>query len=134
MRIFWPLFILIPGLCLEVEYFSKKTNPGVLVPGGILTTIGLLFMFEIITRWRYMGKTWPVFILAVAIGLFQFYYFGNRERSVLISSMILLAISLFSFASITIGRVLIFFRRYLGIPALLVIAGVIILFSGNKKE
>jgi len=46
----WPMFILIPGLVFELGYFSNRSNPGLLVPGGILTTLGLLFLFEILTK------------------------------------------------------------------------------------
>ncbi|MGL5353399.1 MAG: hypothetical protein ACRDA5_08725, partial [Clostridium sp.] len=80
---FWPLFVLVPGLCFEYAYFSKRQFPGLLVPGGILTTIGLLFIFETITRWRFSGITWGIYPLAVAIGLFQLYLFGGRKKELL---------------------------------------------------
>ena len=39
----WFLCVLIPGLYFEMNYFQTRKNPGQLVPGGILTVIGLLF-------------------------------------------------------------------------------------------
>lgn len=46
----WFLCVLIPGLYFEMNYFQTRKNPGQLVPGGILTVIGLLFCFEILTE------------------------------------------------------------------------------------
>ena len=36
----WPIFVLFLGLSFEAGYFSRGREPGLLVPGGILTTIG----------------------------------------------------------------------------------------------
>ena len=38
-----------PRTYFEMNYFQTRKNPGQLVPGGILTVIGLLFCFEILT-------------------------------------------------------------------------------------
>lgn len=96
----WPLFILIPGLIFELSYFTSGRNPGLLVPGGILTTIGLLFFFETFTNWNYSEYTWPVYPLSVAIGLFQLYLFDGRPSGLLIPVFILGTVSVVSFVSI----------------------------------
>lgn len=67
----WPLFVLVPGLTFEYYHYRVAQVPGFLVPGGILTVIGLLFFFETFTGWRFTEYTWPVYILAVAAGLAQ---------------------------------------------------------------
>ncbi len=59
----WPLFLLIPGLMFELSYFGSRRNPGVLVPGGILTVYSVFFYFNIITGWNFMDNLWPVFLL-----------------------------------------------------------------------
>lgn len=87
----WPLFILVPGLSMELDYFANRnTNKvGELVPGGILTILGLFFYFNIFTNFQYMHILWPIFILAPAFGLFQLYFFGKRERGLLVPIRIL---------------------------------------------
>lgn len=85
----WPLIVLGIGLAFELSYFIKRKNAGILVPGGILTTIGILFFFEVMTGWRYSGYTWPIYILAVAIGFFQLYIFGGRRRGVFIAFVVM---------------------------------------------
>lgn len=134
MSTLWPLFVLIPGLCFEYAYFRTRKNPGLLVPGGILTTIGLLFLFEVFTGWRFAGKTWPIYILAVAIGLFQLYMFGGRQKALLIPISILTAVALSSIWAMTFGHAFRWFRRSLGLPILLVLIGIIILFSGKQNS
>jgi uncharacterized membrane protein HdeD (DUF308 family) len=92
----WPLFILIPGLSMELDYFANRSpnKVGELVPGGILTILGLFFYFNIFTNFSYMDLLWPIFILAPAFGLFQLYIFGKRERGLLIPVGILSVIGL----------------------------------------
>lgn len=92
----WPLFLLIPGLIFESSYFLRRKDPGLLVPGGILTTYGLLFYINEIYGWSWMSDLWPIFPLGVAIGLFQLYLFGGKERALLIPVGILGGFSLFS--------------------------------------
>lgn len=89
----WPIFVLGPGIAFEWSYFSTRRSPGLLVPGGILTTLGLLFFFEANTYWYFSDYTWPIYILAPAVGLFQLYWFGKRERGLLIPVGILTAIA-----------------------------------------
>ena len=91
----WPLFLLIPGILFELSYFIYRKDAGLLVPGGILITYGLLFLVNVIYGWRLMEYLWPIFPLGVAIGLFQLYLFGGREKGLLIPVGILGAISLF---------------------------------------
>lgn len=85
----WFLCVLIPGLYFEMNYFQTRKNPGQLVPGGILTVIGLLFCFEILTRWDYSNYTWPIYLLAVAFGLFQLYLYDHQDKGLLIPITIL---------------------------------------------
>ena len=91
----WPLFLLIPGILFELSYFIYRKDAGLLVPGGILITYGLLFLVNVIYGWHLMEDLWPIFPLGAAIGLFQLYLFGVREKGLLIPIGILGAISLF---------------------------------------
>ena len=128
----WPLIIITIGLCLEGSYFLKKKSPGVLVPGGILTTLGILFIFESATNWRFSGYTWPFYFLAVAIGLFQLYIFGSRERGLLIPIGILLTIFIVSFGNILLGTVFGWLNKSLIVPIIFIIIGVFVIFE--KKD
>lgn len=121
----WPIFVLIPGLVFEISYFSSGRNPGLLVPGGILTTIGLLFFFESFTNWSFAEYTWPVYPLSVAIGLFQLYLFSGRPSGLLIPVFILTAVSIVSFVSMVMAV----FDFTLIFAALAIILGIYILYK-----
>lgn len=129
IRNLWSLFILLPGLCFEYSYFYTKRNPGLLVPGGILTTIGVLFIFETFTGWRFAGYTWPIYILAVAIGLFQLYLFGGRQKALLIPVGILTFIAAICFFGITFGNLIHIIGKTIIVPIILLLIGVYILFK-----
>ena len=123
----WPLFLLIPGILFELSYFIYRKDAGLLVPGGILITYGLLFLVNVIYGWSLMEYLWPIFPLGVAIGLFQLYLFGGREKGLLIPVGILGAISLFFLINN-----LLFIDFWLLAGIALVVIGIWIIFKKAK--
>ncbi len=98
-ELFWPVFILLPGLIFHFLYFSRVLPSGVLIPGGILTTYALIFFFCSFFGWDLMKYLWPGFIFGAAVGLYEFQLFDPRHpRGVLLASMILAVLSLILFA------------------------------------
>ena len=124
----WPLFLLIPGIVFELSYFIYRKDAGLLVPGGILITYGLLFLVNVNYGWHLMENLWPIFPLGVAIGLLQLYLFGVREKGLLIPIGILGIVSLFFLIS---NLFFIDFRLLAGI--VLVIIGIWIIFKKTIK-
>ena len=131
---FWPLIILMFGIVFESIYFTSGSKPGFLVPGGILTTIGLLHMFEVATNFRFAAYTWPVYILSVAIGLFQLYTFGGKKRGVLIAAAILLLIAAVSAISILFNIFAATVDISYFISAVLIIVGLLLVFGRRKSK
>jgi len=125
----WPLFLLIPGILFELSYFIYRKDAGLLVPGGILITYGILFSVNTIYGWHLMEDLWPIFPLGVAIGLFQLFLFGGREKGLLIPVGILGAISLFFLIN---NLLFVDFRLLAGI--LLVVIGIWIIFKKIKSN
>ena len=126
----WPLFILIPGLSMELDFFTRRNsnNAGELVPGGILMVLGVFFYFNIFTNFSYMDLLWPIFILAPAFGLFQLYYFGKRDRGLLVPVGILSVIGLiFLLANITTTAI---GGSVIGVVFILI--GLLIIFKKRK--
>jgi len=97
---FWPIFLFIPGLILELNYFITHRNSWTLVPGSILSIYGVLFFVMSYIGWRNVQYVWPVFILTVAVGLFQLYYFSGKPKKLLIPVRILLAVGTIAWAVI----------------------------------
>lgn len=133
MANFWPMFVIIPGLAMHHSFFSGKSkDAGILVPGGILLTVGIVFQISMLFNlWHVM---WPGFILAVAVGLFELYYFGTREKGLLIPVGILGGLSLIFFSSFSLGHIFRFRIGSLIFPVVLITIGAVILAgNGNKK-
>lgn len=126
----WPVFLLVPGLGFHVAFFAtgaKKSAAGLLVPGGILLVLSALFFFEIVTSWQFSGSTWPVYLFAVAFGLFELYLFGGRTPALLIPVFVL-----------TVVGGIFFFDGLLELPVFnlwplaLIGAGLIVIFGRQK--
>jgi hypothetical protein len=130
---FWPLIILGIGLVFEFSFFSRGRAAGLLVPGGILTTIGILFLFETATNWHFSEYTWPVYELAVAVGLFQLYLFGGRKRGLLIPVGILTGLAVLSFAAMLYSSLFAMVDWSIVIAAFIILIGVSIIISNRKK-
>ena len=130
---FWPLFILIPGILIEVNFFSLKREPAILVLGGIFTTTGLLFFFETSTSWKYSTQTWPIYTLGLAIGLFQYYLFSKKNKALLFFIFLLAFVSLFSFVINILGNTYVWLTYGLMPPCLIIVLGVYIFIKNIFK-
>ena len=126
---FWPLLILIPGVLLEVSFFSLKREPAILVLGGLFTTTGLLFIFETSTNWQYSTETWPVYTFGLSIGLFQYYLFSRKNKPLLFFVFLLGFISVFSFAINFLGNIYTWLTYGLLFPCLIIVIGIYVFFK-----
>lgn len=128
------MFVLIPGLWFEYLYFSKHHSPGVLVPGGILTTIGLLTLIESNTFAIVGNYIDSFYIMAPAVGLFQLYLHDKRDKGLLIPVVILTVIAAMDFASEIVGDIFSFVDTSIIWPIILVIIGVSLLRGRSESK
>lgn len=132
---FWPMFIIIPGLIMHLSYFGgRNVDPGILVPGGILLTVGATLQVSML--FNIWDITWPGYILAVAVGLFELYLFGTRDKALLIPVGILGGLSLIFIVTISIPLALDHSIGQYVVPIVLVLVGAALIFkdrSGTKK-
>lgn len=126
---FWPMIIIFISLMFHVGYYSNPKHVGLLVPGGILLTVGIVCQSSML--WDIWGFMWPGFILAPAVGLFELYIFGNREKGLLIPVGILTGLSLifFSMTFHTLSTI----ARYV-IPATLIFIGLVVLAKDRRQS
>lgn len=131
---FWPSIFVIPlGLFFHWLYFgvTGRKGVGLLVPGGILLTVGLVSQISMLyDAWHVM---WPGFILAPAVGLFELYWFGGRIKGLLIPINILTVLSLLFFAVFSLSSLLSLLAGKPYIAIALIVVGAIVLMS-RKKE
>jgi hypothetical protein len=131
---FWPIIVLLVGAGFELAYYVSMKAPGLLVPGGILTTCGVLFFFEVATHWHFAAYTWPVYILAVAIGLFQLYVHIGKPRGLMVAIGILGGIAAACVIVMTFRFFLGAFDLGLIIPVVLVLGGLVMVFGKSKSN
>ncbi|MCQ1531455.1 LiaI-LiaF-like domain-containing protein [Lutispora saccharofermentans] len=126
----WPLALLVPGVYLHISFFTgMDKNPGILVPGGILATYGLLFYANVVFGWNIMADLWPVFLIGIAIGLLELYLFGSRDKALLIPITILGGLGLIFLTN----TIYILNRKYLA-PAFLIVLGILILLKSDRRQ
>lgn len=135
------LFILLPGLWFEYSYFANHRSPKLLVPGGILTTIGILVLIESNTFAFLEDYIDSFYIMAPAVGLFQLYLHDKQDKGLLIPVVILTVIAMMDFLSNVMGRIFFFMDSSIVWPIVLVLVGVALLIGkknedngGNNKE
>ncbi|WP_230986493.1 hypothetical protein [Cohnella fermenti] len=132
----WPTMFVIPmGVFFHWMYFFmlNRRGVGMLVPGGILFVAGVVCQLSALTgAWAI---TWPGFLLAVAFGLFELYWFGSRNRWLMIPIAILSGLSVLFFAVFSVGYLFnsLSMSRPI-IAALLVIAGGAIILVRKKEH
>jgi hypothetical protein len=63
MENLWPVFILAPAVGFIAMYFGGEREKGLLIPAGILSVIGLLFLFMS----SGLGDFWPLFLIAAGV-------------------------------------------------------------------
>lgn len=126
----WPLLILIPGILLHIYYFSTKRSPEVVIPAGILTVYGIVFLIANIWGIGVLAHLWPAFILGIALGLYEYDLFATpRPQGVFLVSLILtvVSLSLFGFTLLTLSVI------YL-LAILLIAAGLWLIFSRGTSR
>lgn len=127
----WPMALLLPGIYLHFAFFTKMDkNPGNLVPAGILTTYGLMAYSVAFFGWGTMADIWPFILIGIAIGLFELYVFGSREKGLLIPVAILGGLGLMF---LTRTYFLLDLRKFL-IPVILIAIGLLLLARRERKQ
>lgn len=121
----WPVFVLGPGIAMLVTFFRDRKNYGILMPGTILTIIGLLFFACTFYGWDQMEHLWPFFMIAPGLGFIMMYLFGKHERGLLIPAGILTGLGLIFLFDANESQ-------YLW-PGLLILAGVLFLVRWKKE-
>lgn len=127
----WPLIILGVGFSFEFAYFrGEGAKPGLLVPAGILITIGINFLLNVIFGWHLMAVTWPLFILAPAFGLLQLYIFDKQDTGVLIAAGIVGGIG----GVFLVGNIIASINISATLGVLLVAGGLLFILNGYKEK
>ena len=125
-REIWPFFVILGGLGFWLGFFGNRENSGLIMPGTILTTYGIMFLYCSYEGWFMMQIVWPFFLIGPGLGFFFMYLFGKHERDLLIPGSILTLLGFFFFLGKT-G----YFRFW---PFLLIILGIVLLVKHQMAK
>lgn len=128
-RALWPLVILVPGLFLHVLFFSRRAPATVLIPAGILTVCGLVLGFCNTWGWGFMNHLWPLLLLGVAVGLYEYSLYSPARTGGLTTTAVILGVLslvLFIFSLMGTGA--------LYLLGAVLIAGGLWLMAGRRKS
>ncbi len=89
----WTIIILVTGLAFLAGFLADRSRVGFLMPAGVLTTIGALFLYCSLEGWWHMRTLWPILVAAPGVGFLLQYLFGKREQAVIDAALILIGIS-----------------------------------------
>lgn len=131
---FWPMIILLVGVGFELAYYITMKAPGLLVPGGILTTYSLLFFFETATNWSFAEYTWPVYLLGISVGLFQLFMHTGRPKGLLIGICIITGIAAACFIVMLFRVFLSTVDLAVAIPLVLIGGGLVMFFGKSSSK
>lgn len=120
--IFWTYIIIFIGILFWLGFLFDRGNYGLLMPGSVVLTVGLVLNYAARNGWYHLEALWPFFILAPAFGFYMMFLLGEREKGLLVPASILTVIGvvfllqnmdysmryIWAFALIIIGALLIF--------------------------
>jgi len=138
----WPLFVLIPGLTLLVVGYASL-GTGALIPGAILTVIGLILAYQSSTQdWTSWAFAWPLVAPGgVGLGLFlqgvrnHDPHLLRQGRVLMFVAAIIFMIGFVIFA--TIFRISDTDYGWFGkaaLPALLIVVGLVLLARSIQRS
>jgi hypothetical protein len=122
----WTWMLILIGVAFWFGFLSDRRKIGLIMPGTVLLTIGIIFNLHVNFRWADMDNLWPFFILAPAFGFFAMYLLGKRDRGLLVPAMVLTIIGTVFLMTTIPGLIFV-------VAILLIGAGVMIIMSSDKK-
>lgn len=145
MSSFWPFFVILPGAAfLAVAFLGGAATAPLIFPGAIVTaTGGILYLQNAgILPWEGWAYLWAIYPAAVGLGLIfvgrrtqQAQVVANGGRVLLIGAVLLAVFAVFFEVIIFGGNAGILGSTLwrVGIPALLILIGALLLFRRNGQ-
>lgn len=128
--VLWPFALLVGGILLYVLYFGRLLPTVVLVPAGILSVYGVLFIFCTLFGWSFINQLWPLFMFGPAAGLYGYYAFEPFKPKLALQIAVVLGIA----TALSFGFVLITSWSIYVIGLLLIGAGLWLTLGRGRKS
>ena len=137
----WPFMVIGVGVLFFMAMFAGgKQTAGLAIPGSIISGIGLVLLFQNITKhWESMSYFWTLIILFVGIGIYIMGVYSNDEGQKQSGTRVIkVGLILFIIFGLIFELIFSSFGN-LGIPILLILLGVYLVLSrsgllGKRKD
>ncbi len=135
----WPLIVIGIGLLFFVGMFVRgKGAGGLAVPGSIVTTVGLLLLFQnTFDRWDTWAYAWGLIIAAVGVGIFIGGAWdgnaGSRRSGAILAVVGLgLFVAFGAFFELGLSQ----FQRFAELfwPVVLIVLGILLILRRNRRS
>lgn len=69
--IFWPIFLIAFGLAFVMLYILKREDWGLLIPGGVMLFLGVMFFLRSFGYyfWWEFSDFWPVILIVIGLSI-----------------------------------------------------------------
>ncbi len=71
----WPVFIIAPAVGFVALYFGGTKDSDLLIPAGILTGLGIIFLFVSYD----LGEYWPILLILIGIVMIVLHLLNKRK-------------------------------------------------------
>jgi hypothetical protein len=135
----WPFFILVPGvLLLAIAFRRDNVNVGAAIPGALLTTLGLIFLYQQSTgHWESWAYIWALMPLSVGGALYLAGVRNDDPEATTNGLQMMRVFGIIFIAGLVLFELLIFdrggFAGYF-LPIALIIAGAGILWAYYQRH
>jgi hypothetical protein len=133
----WPIIFFILAACFFLPAMlwqnARRGLAGLFIPGSIMLVLGLIFVYDVLTDdWASWAYAWLLITGGVGLGLTLGATVGEWGHGANQTGIWMMAVSagLFAFFATIFGRNDVI--KTVG-PALIILAGVLILLRSNKK-
>jgi len=113
----------------STPFKGREGSEGLFAPGGLLTTVGALFLACQPVGWDILEYPWPVFPLTVGAGFLQVYLFGGRRVELLIPAVPTLGVGMIGLLA-TLCREI---GSWL-LPAAIIVIGLLMLLGSRARR
>jgi len=128
LSVIWTYIVILIGIVFWIGFITDRTKVGNVMPGSVLLTIGLVFNYCAREGWEHLTHLWPFFMLAPAFGFYALYFFGGRDRGILVPAGILTILG-----AIFLLQSYDYSVRYIG-PIALIVIGALLIYRGTVAK
>ncbi len=126
--VLWPWVLIVAGAAFWIGWIGNRQQYGLLLPGTVLLTYGLLFWYCQSYGWHEMGyrRLWAFFMIGPGLGFLAMYLLGPKERGYLVPGTILTGLGLLFVTGPYHWRTL--------WPVILILIGLRLLFKNRRSR